>query len=72
MSGIPGINTFCVLVSNVVSLLQDALVIPEGGMLVDPFNIPEVYELLVFLPELLDFFVSMGLCWYLTIKSYTE
>ena len=69
MSGVPGVNTFCVLVSNAVSLPRDILV-PGGGTLVDdPFNIPEDCELLVFLPELPDLFVSMGLCRYLGIKS---
>ena len=57
MSGVPGVNTFCVLVSRMVSLPRGVFVVPETGLIGVPLVIPADWELFVFLPGLEDFFV---------------
>ena len=57
ISGIPGVNTFWVLVSSVISFPRGVPVVPETDLLAGPLNIPTDCELLVFLPELDAFFV---------------
>ena len=57
MSGIPGVNMFCVFISNLVSFPWGAFVVPGMGVLVVLLVIPADCKLLVFLPKLEDFFV---------------
>lgn len=50
-SGVPGVNTVCVLVSSIVSFARGVFVVPEAEVLVEPLVMPADCELLVFLPE---------------------
>ena len=59
MSGIPGVNMFCILASKTVSLLRSMFVVPEMGLICVPFDICTCWLVVVSFPTRLGRFLCI-------------